>query len=193
MRRRFIYTTVILLAMLLAAIVFARNCPSVGIAFTKERREQHRLKNRTVFPTKADFDSRVSLELLLEPGDDRTRWSQSQAATVEGYVVSTGVGKPELTNCYCRRDIHIHIGMRPDSTPREQVVVEITPRLHPVVSSALGNEAESLVGHWVRFEGWMFFDAQHTDESENIAPGREDNWRATAWEIHPITKIEVIR
>jgi hypothetical protein len=27
--------------------------------------------------------------------------------------------------------------------------------------------------------------------TENTAPGRERNWRATAWEIHPITSIEV--
>lgn len=50
-----------------------------------------------------------------------------------------------------------------------------------------------LVGRWCRFEGWLFFDASHTGESENIAPGREGNWRGTAWEIHPITKFEVLR
>jgi hypothetical protein len=39
----------------------------------------------------------------------------------------------------------------------------------------------------------MYFDAGHAEESENISPGKPDNWRATAWEIHPVTKFRVIR
>ena len=50
-----------------------------------------------------------------------------------------------------------------------------------------------LVGRWCEFEGWLYFDAGHDEESENIAPDNPENWRATAWEIHPVTKITVIR
>jgi len=50
-----------------------------------------------------------------------------------------------------------------------------------------------LLGRLVRFEGWLLFDSSHAMESENIAPGTPLNWRATAWEIHPVTKIEVTR
>jgi hypothetical protein len=39
----------------------------------------------------------------------------------------------------------------------------------------------------------MLFDMERQDESENTAPGGERNWRATAWEIHPITSIEVVQ
>jgi hypothetical protein len=39
----------------------------------------------------------------------------------------------------------------------------------------------------------MLFDVEHQNASENTAPGRERNWRATAWEIHPITSIEVVQ
>jgi hypothetical protein len=42
-------------------------------------------------------------------------------------------------------------------------------------------------------EGWLLFDREHAGESENTAPGRAANWRATAWELHPVTKIEIIR
>lgn len=68
---------------------------------------------------------------MLQPGDDRERWSATRAARVEGYVVSIANGPIELTNCHvpCSRDIHIHIGLRPDAPPREQVVLEITPRM----------------------------------------------------------------
>jgi len=38
----------------------------------------------------------------------------------------------------------------------------------------------------------MRFDAEHQGESENTATERAENWRATAWEIHPVTSIEVV-
>jgi hypothetical protein len=50
-----------------------------------------------------------------------------------------------------------------------------------------------LVGHWVEFEGWLYFDVGHAEESENVAPQNPENWRATAWEIHPVTNIRVVR
>ena len=50
----------------------------------------------------------------------------------------------------------------------------------------------ALQGKCAEFTGWMFWDAWHDDEAENTAPGRPGNWRATAWEIHPITAIRVV-
>ncbi|HEY3579849.1 MAG TPA: hypothetical protein VGK82_04875, partial [Pyrinomonadaceae bacterium] len=80
----------------------------------------------------------------------------------------------------------------------EQVIVEITPRFQDwATSQGIDWSAETLqrqlVGHWCEFEGWLYFDVGHEEESENIAPGQADNWRATAWEIHPVTKITVVR
>jgi len=50
-----------------------------------------------------------------------------------------------------------------------------------------------LVGHWCEFEGWLYFDAGHVDQAENTAPHNATNWRATAWELHPVTNIRVVR
>jgi hypothetical protein len=52
---------------------------------------------------------------------------------------------------------------------------------------------DRLLGRWIRIRGWMLFDVEHQSQSENTAPGRERNWRATAWEIHPVTSIEVVQ
>jgi hypothetical protein len=49
------------------------------------------------------------------------------------------------------------------------------------------------MGHWCEFEGWLYFDVDHDEEAENTNPQRPANWRATSWEIHPVTKITVIR
>lgn len=184
-----------------AYLLFAeRYCPPQGIAFTPDRREVHRLKNRAYLPKEADFDPRVTLSALLQPGVDSTQWSTSQAGRVEGYVVSLANAGVELANCYapCRRDIHINVALRPDARASEQMVLEITP---PMQKWAKGNgwdwsEAklkQELVGRWCSFEGWLFFDKHHAGESENVEPAREGNWRATAWELHPVTNFEVLR
>jgi hypothetical protein len=38
----------------------------------------------------------------------------------------------------------------------------------------------------------MLFDFEHVHESENTAPRKRDNWRATAGEIHPATNTKAI-
>src|SRR5215218_9513845 len=112
-------------------LVLALNCPSAGIALTSRARDLHRLKNRTAIPQPADFDSRITLDALLQPGDDSNRWSTGRAATVQGLVIDVAYAQPEATNCYslCGRDIHILLAKHKDAAKTEQVVVEVTPRL----------------------------------------------------------------
>lgn len=195
------FVTVLLVAGTLIAIwifVGRESCPASGIAFTEERRNLHRLKNRTSAPQPTDFNMSITLAALLEPGDDSSRWSPNQAASIEGYVVSVAPGPVELTNCFVpgRRDTHIHVGLRPDSRPNEQVVMETTPGWEDWAQQQGWDWSgdtlkKTLQGRKVRFEGWLMFDASHAVESENISP-RSANWRATAWEIHPVTRFEVI-
>jgi hypothetical protein len=187
---RFIFITVALLVILFLAL--SNYCPPSGLALTGQRREFQQLKNRTALPAESDFDTRVTLERLLQPGPDQSRWANSRAARVEGYLVSISSGPLEAANCFCRRDIHIMLAARRDAPPREQVVLEVTPRIETTKEWSLEKLQQELTGRRVRFEGWLFFDALHAGESENTAPGRVNNWRATAWEFHPITKIEIL-
>ncbi len=181
-------------------IVLALNCPNAGIALTARARNLHRLKNRTAFPQSADFDPRVTLDALLQAGDDTSRWSNHRAARVQGLVIDVGYARPEATNCFnpCRRDIHILIATHSGATKTEEVVVEVTPNWQEwAAQQGIDWSAtalhERLVGHWCEFEGWLYFDVGHAEDSENIHPLRSGNWRATAWEIHPVTKLTVVR
>ena len=181
-------------------ILFAWNCPSTGIAFTSKAARLHRLKNRTAVPEATDFESRATLDALLQPGNDTDRWSIDRAARIQGEVIDVEYARPEAANCFnpCGRDIHILVANRKGAGKNEHVVVEVTPNLRALAAEQGIDWSEEtlqkqLVGHWVEFEGWLFFDAGHTDQSENTAPRNPTNWRATAWEIHPVTKINVIR
>ena len=204
-RKRTLLLVVVVIGFLIAAwLVLARNCPSAGIALTTNARVLHRLKNRTAFPQESDFDSSITLDALLQPGDDDYRWSTQHAARIQGEVIDVAYARPEATNCYnpCRRDIHILVANRKGAAKNEHVVVEVTPNLQAIYESGETKRAvrwsehtlqELLVGHWCEFEGWLFFDVGHADNSENTAAHNPTNWRATAWELHPVTKITVIR
>lgn len=191
---------VVVVLLLAVWLVLERNCSDAGIGVTSERRRQHRLKNRTAFPRESDFDPNVTLAALLQPGDDTNRWSTDRAARVQGYVIDVAYAGSEATNCFspCRRDIHILIATRMGAAKSEQVVLEVTPRLNDwAIQQGIDWSEQTLraqlIGRWCEFEGWLYFDVGHDEESENISPGRPSNWRATAWEVHPITKITVIR
>ena len=198
-------TRVLLIAAAVVVLIatwvgLATNCPSVGIALTSRARDLHRLKNRTALPQAADFDSRVTLDALLQPGDDRNRWSNDRAARIQGEVIDVAYAGSEATNCFhpYRRDIHISIATHKKAAQSEQVVLEVTPNLRDWAAQQGMDWSEEalhalLVGRWCEFEGWLYFDLGHAEEAENTSPGKPTNWRATAWEIHPITKITVIR
>lgn len=191
----------VVVAVLVAAwVVLALNCPSAGIPLTSKAANLHRLKNRTAFPQESDFDSRVTLDQLLQPGDDSHRWSIDRAARIQGQVIDVAYARPEAANCFnpCRRDIHILVANRNGAGKSEHVVLEVTPNLRDWAAERGIDWSEEklqaqLVGHWCEFEGWLYFDVGHTDEAENTAPHNPTNWRATAWEVHPVTKITVIR
>lgn len=196
-QKRLLITGTLLACAALAASLLP--CPPRGCALTGAGRAFALLKNRDVVPRASDFDPRATLEAVLEPGDDAARWSDSHAATLEGYVVDVRPGSIEAANCFSltRRDVHIHLARTPNAPPRASLVVEVTPRLADAARArgedwSLAALRRELTGRRCRFEGWLLFDREHAEESENTAPGRVADWRATAWELHPVTRIEVL-
>ncbi len=202
-RKRAAGLALLVLVLLTAVVLFLfpqKLCPMPGAALTPAGREFMRLKNRDAEPSPQDFDARVTLEALLQPGEDRGRWSESRAGRVEGYVVEVVEGGVEAANCYSyrERDTHIHVASRLDAPRVEWVVLEVTPRVRARARErgqdwSAETLRRELVGRRCRFEGWLLFDREHAGESEHLAPGAHGNWRATAWELHPVTAMEVLR
>ena len=184
----------------LAAALSLSGCATCGIDvfLTPGKRAFNALKNRTAIPVAADFDTRASLEAMLAPGDDRDRWSPSRAAAIDGYIVRVHDAGPESANCFApaRLDAHIEIGTRADAPPNQRLIVEVTPPMRDWAAQrgvdwSTATLQRELTGRRVRVEGWLLFDSEHDEEAENTRPGHRDNWRATAWEIHPVTSMTV--
>jgi hypothetical protein len=192
-------TAILIVGSLLSVIAVVYATCAWELFFTAEKRALIELKNRTTLPAPADIDPLVTLDSLLNPGDDRARWSSAHGATIEGLVVGLFEARPESANCYSltRRDVHIEIARRPDAPLQERVTVEVTPAFRERAAMqgidwSPGALKRDLLGRRVRVTGWLLFDTEHDDEAEHTQPDRRDNWRATAWEIHPVTEIALL-
>lgn len=175
-----------------------KGCGMEGDARAANVRALNRLKNRYTEPP--SINPGITLEAILAPGDDRTRWKTRDGAEVVGYVADVKVGGVETCNCHARapidRDTHIELCLHPMDGNERRVIVEVTPRWRAMMAAkgldwTTDGLRRAFLGRWVRVRGWMLFDAEHKTQAENTAPGNPRNWRATAWEIHPVTSIEV--
>lgn len=177
--------------------------PELGDAVRTDAKALNRLKNRSTAPIPSEIDRSVSLSAILAAGDDRYRWRPDQGATITGYVARVQMGGVESVNCHARsaqgRDTHIDLVVSPHDAADEtrHVIVEITPRWRAAMAAkgldwSTDELRQDILGRCVRVAGWMLFDAEHARESANTAsPGREV-WRATAWEVHPVTNLTVL-
>lgn len=153
-------------------------------------------KNRTKSPTAGQIKHAVSLAELLAPGNDTNRFSNTDAVVIEGYVIGATLEGPESCNCNKtdRADRDYHIAIAKKKTEKDEarmMVVEVTPR----VRAAMGwSEAEitGLKRHKVKFTGWLFFDKKHRSSAKNTHTGIGKIHRATAWEVHPVMRFEVL-
>ncbi len=184
-----------------AAQAVYHGCGLAGSAVSAQAKALNLLKNRYAAPAPADIDAAVTLAALLARGEDRARWSDRRGAAVTGYVRDVKPGGIETTNCGARdrayRDTHIEIVADPADASALPLIVEVTPRWRAMLAAkgvdwSTAALRRRLLGRWVRVTGWLMFDAEHANAAANTAPGRQRDWRATAWEVHPITGLEVV-
>ena len=154
-------------------------------------------------------DQKRRLEILEAP-----------LVSLTGYLVLAYPGPAETTNCGSVdfHDWHLEMFDQPSDHPPQPgdptpIIVEITPRTQnaifrdgirvqelaaffrrpDVTYESTGHPAQK-----IRVTGYLLWDDEHNDNTKDvgatirsIARNRYHNpWRATAWEIHPVIKIE---
>jgi hypothetical protein len=177
-------------------------CRLAGTAKSAVGKALNRHKNRSTAPDEDQIDPEVSLAALLAPGNDENRFDQEKGARITAFVIDVQPGgKGETCNCGAKKvidmDTHIELGLASGVPGIQRVIVEVTPRLRLAMkdqgedwsSQAL---SQKIKGKWVEVTGWLLFDSMHVDGAENTNPGGDMNWRATCWEIHPLTSIKVL-
>ncbi|MBI2966588.1 MAG: hypothetical protein HYY40_02085 [Bacteroidetes bacterium] len=184
-------------------------CPPEGLVKAKGKKKEeleklNRLKNRYRFPEIEDIDTSITLKSLLKEGDDRNRFNENKAVIVNGYVYEVKMGSVETCNCKSKspqfRDTHIELILSTwDHEKEMRVIAEVTPRMRNQMAKrgvdwSTAKLKETLTGKFVSIEGWLLLDAEHLNDAYNtdsLDIKGNTNWRATAWEIHPVTEIRV--
>lgn len=171
-------------------VLFSQSvCPPEGDATHEKEKQLNRLKNRSV--EFMDGANVLPLEDLLAPGNDTARFTSEQYVTVSGYVVYYAPGDAESCNCHSddkkNHDVHIYIGKKKNSKKKDCIIVDITP---PYKSSH-SIDLKKLKGKKVSVTGYLMFDFEHKGNAANTCMKCTRIWRRTAWEIHPVVKIEL--
>ena len=121
---------------------------------------------------------------------------------MRAYPIGTRVNS-ETANCGDLTeqftDTHITVAVQKTNDLTKTLIVEVTPWWRQVMAQrgvdwSTATLKQTLQGHTVKFRGWLMFDLDHVDESINTrsANAARQPWRKTAWEIHPITAIEIV-
>jgi hypothetical protein len=168
----------------------------------------------------AQLHSQRRGELTAAQKDGLDRY-ENEVVSLTGWLVLAYAGPPETTNCASSNfhDWHLELFENPsdhapqvgDPTP---IICEITPRteqriyrdgtriqsltefyrLQDMSYHATGNKACK-----VRVTGYLMWDDDHNgsaDVGSNVEyfskNGFHHPWRSTAWELHPVMKIEVV-
>lgn len=146
---------------------------------------------------------------------------EKQLVSFTGYLVFAYAGPPESTNCGSSdfHDWHLELFAEPsDHPPRPgdptAIICEITPRTQSAIFRA-GIRLQSIAafirapdlsyeptGHparKIRVIGNLLWDDDHNGAADvgltvrTVGTNKYHNpWRRTAWEIHPVSKIEVL-
>jgi hypothetical protein len=144
---------------------------------------------------------------------------ENQLVELTGYLGVAYCGPPESTNCGSSdfHDWHLEIFAKPPTHPPAAgdptaIICEITPRTQNAIYHANVHIQEltgffrdpSLIdqptGHparKVRITGYLLWDDEHNGSADIGESVREAGagqlhhpWRETAWEVHPVIKIE---
>jgi hypothetical protein len=145
---------------------------------------------------------------------------EKKLVALTGYLVLAYAGPPESTNCASTdfHDWHLEVFAQPaDHPPRvgdpTPIICEITPRTQSAIYR-VGIRLQSLAaffrapdltyeptGHAarkIRLTGNLLWDDEHNGAADigvaiqSVGANKYHHpWRTTAWEIHPVAKIEV--
>jgi hypothetical protein len=157
---------------------------------------------------------------LNADGKRRLEILEAPLVSLTGYLVLAYAGPTESTNCGSLdfHDWHLEIFDEPLNHPPQPgdptpIICEITPRTQNAIYRAgirvqelaaffrradLAYESTGHKAQKVRVTGYLLWDDEHNDNTKDvgttirsIARNKYHNpWRATAWEIHPVIRME---
>jgi len=203
-----IIATIFAVALCVASFAAAQDCPAIGSGGDTTL---NKLKNRTQMPgsyirmpVRAFLTSTPTIDdrhkhMDKFSAEDRAKIDSVNRLSValEGFLIDAKQSGPEACNCQSksRHDYHVWIAPEPPlagdkaaakAMRANSVVVEPTPYWQEQHGDTWRLRFFTRLAHdraRVRVSGWVMYDPEHPDQIGKT--------RATLWEIHPVTKVEV--
>lgn len=194
-------------AVLAAPIVLAQaggsaECPPQGDATRPEMQKLNQARARLDEVSDGDVDDTVTMESLSEPGDDSLRWQDGQGAEITAYVIDVRDGGPSSSNCHSPRnadhDTILVLAPTPNTLDRaHHLYAVVTPQIRREAAAdrvdwSTGALRAQYLQQWVIVRGWLLFNPDAAPTSLHTGTlGGPTLTRMTAWELRPVTSLEV--
>jgi hypothetical protein len=190
------------------------DCPLTGCGELGDA-ELNKAKNRTDAPSKVVGMTLDDIRQIPQPprwntGSDRSAirgsGKEGSGVVVSGFLLKAKAEGKESCNCGLshRVDTDVHLVVvsempsskdkeAMDASERASVTAEITPRVRGSNEKWLYRNVNDFEGSYIRITGLLMLDTQHISQGLQLQGERfhQSLKRATNWEVHPITKIEI--
>lgn len=178
---------------------FNRRCPPEGRTKSGAKptaKKQALYREKAKYEIPAEYDTVSIKDLLAKSKDDADDWYGGVPIAVRAYVQKVFDAGVESCNCYLtgteNLDTRIYLTKGPAYKPH--LVAEVSPRLKEILEVSTADLRSLYEGRWVHVSGYLFFDPDHTNICINSGgKPTSKHPRQTAWEIHPVTKIELAK
>ncbi|MEP6993122.1 MAG: hypothetical protein ABI968_01280 [Acidobacteriota bacterium] len=177
-------------------------CPPAGDATKPKLKHLNEQRAREDDVADDDIDDTITMESLSEPGDDRLRWQDGQGVEIVAYVIEVRDGGAASSNCHSPKsaDHDTILELVPTSNAMDRahrVHAIVTPQWRQIVAAdrvdwSTGALRAHFLRRWVTVRGWLLFNSEAAAKSlHTAAMAGPDITRVTAWEIHPVTSLEL--
>jgi hypothetical protein len=177
-------------------------CPPQGDAKTSGIQQLNVLRARLEEPSDDDYDETADISALIAPGDDSLRWQNDTAVEITAYVLDVHDGGATSANCHSSDPANHDTIL--DLTPgisvsdnSHRMIAVISPQWRRIMAKNGVDWSTRAIRalylqKYVNVRGWLLFNSEAAARSVNTTSLAGINvTRATAWEIHPVTGIEL--
>ena len=195
--KKYFYRSIFFLGLLALSILSVAQCPQWGSATKPKEKQLNIAKNRSVTVGNSQTPQFISLNDLISDTkqEDSTWYTNGTYITTEGYLINAIQEGAESCNCGLADanqktgDVHMYLGLTKTAKAKNSLIIEITPAFKKKYSNY---ENYMTPKKKIRVTGFLLYDFIHRKDALMTCKKCSKIWRNNCWEIHPITKIQIL-
>ena len=172
-------------------------CPESGSATTEKGMQLNIAKNRSITVDSSHIPVFIALQDMISgtKEDDEGWFTVGDYIVTEGFLINAIEEGGESCNCdqadaaLKNGDVHMYLGRTKTSKTKNCIIIEITPAFK---NENPDYEKYMTAKQKIRVTGYLLYDYIHRKDALMTCKKCTNIWRNNCWEIHPITKIEIL-